>query len=105
MTRQEIFETIGQAFETPPDKRNKRQVDIADNGICDNVYDRETPELNMLTGAVLDRFRTDMEYGLFDSWLPYPGEDDWTRDCDFIRADFCYLLYWLTDQEFEELGE
>ena len=101
--RQRKWTTIAVAYETG--KRTKKQTEIADLGLCDAAY---TIGLFFNFGYACEVIsliagRHGEGTGYWWATSEPPIDIHWTRQCDYERAFFAYLMAAISDAEYEEM--
>ena len=96
---QKMFRAIGIAYEKDPRRRSEVEKRMTYAGICWAIpfeYKERFQELAC---------RLNGDVNCFYCYYLAPIRDmgDWTRQDDFDRAAFCYLLSHMSDNEREEL--
>lgn len=92
-TRQRNWREIGIAFETEPKKRTEKQKRLAWDGLC--------PAINY--GYRVVQLAVNMGFRPYSYWWPTTGKAQWTRQCDYERAFFAYLMATISDNDYEEM--
>lgn len=113
MTRQQMWQTIAEAFHTPPDDRTIVQQDIAQFGLCaaiDEIAAQKSSISNdvwEMADRVIRAFAPPNRYSA-GYYLPYErvvGEGFYIYLTGWeIRGDFAVLMSCLTDKEYEGLA-
>jgi len=105
--RQLKWLTIGEAFETEPEERTEGRYGIAYLGLCDamdEIINYFSAEDYVSFCKTMRLFTEDHpEITSVDTWWPTSNDDDHTRQCDFERAFFAYLMAAISDDDYNEM--
>ncbi len=87
MTEKQAWWTIAKAYETPRGKRTIRQINITLYGICNAIFCMEISE----------RIDESMDNKVWECVSEGLVFCDYEPENDKLRADFCYLMYYMLE--------